>query len=72
MVKHGSAYLRSALINCVLPLIKCNVTFASYYSKKIHEGKPHRVAVTHVAKKLIRVIYTLETKGIDYDENLLR
>jgi len=43
-----------------------------YYQKKISEGKPHRVAVSHVAKKLIRVIYTLETKGIDYDENLLR
>ena len=72
MVKHGSAYLRYALLNCVTPLIKCNVTFASYYNKKIAEGKPYRVAATHVAKKLIRVIYTLETKGIDYDENLLR
>ena len=56
----------------VTPLIKCNVTFASYYNKKIAEGKSHRVAATHVAKKLVRVIYTLETKGIDYDENLLR
>lgn len=72
MVKHGSAYLRYALLNCVTPLIKCNVTFASYYNKKIAEGKSHRVATTHVAKKLVRVIYTLETKGIDYDENLLR
>ena len=72
MVKHGSAYLRYALLNCVIPLIKCNVTFASYYNKKITEGKPYRVAATHVAKKLIRVIYTLETKGIDYNENLLR
>lgn len=72
MVKHGSAYLRYAIINCTLPLIKCNAVFASYYYKKIREGKPHRVALTHVAKKLLRVIYTLETKGIDFDENLLR
>ena len=72
MVKHGSAYLRYALLNCVTPLIRCNVTFASYYNKKIAEGKPYRVAATHVAKKLVRIIYTLETKGIDYDENLLR
>jgi len=72
MVKHGSAYLRYAIINCVLPLIKTNVTFANYYSKKINEGKPHRVATTHVAKKLVRIIYTLETKGIDYDESLIR
>ena len=72
MVKHGSAYLRNALINCTLPLITCNVTFANYYNKKISEGKPHRVAVTHVAKKLVRVIYTLETKEIDYSEELIR
>ena len=72
MVKHGSAYLRYALLNCVIPLIKCNVTFASYYNKKIAEGKSHRVAITHVAKKLVRIIYTLETKGVDYDEKLLR
>ena len=72
MVKHGSSYLRAALLNCITPLVKFNVTFASYYNKKIQEGKPYRVAATHVAKKLIRIIYTLETKGIDYDENLLR
>ena len=72
MVKHGSAYLRYALLNCITPLIKCNVTFSSYYNKKIAEGKPYRVAITHVAKKLVRVIYTLETRGMDYDENLLR
>ena len=29
------------------------MTFATYYAKKRGEGKPHRVAITHVAKKLI-------------------
>ena len=36
------------------------MTFAAYYAKKRAEGKPHRVAITHVAKKLVRVIYALE------------
>lgn len=55
-VKHGSSQLRYVLINCCLPLIRFDVTFAIYYAKKRAENKPHRVAITHVAKKLVRVI----------------
>ena len=72
MVKRGSSQLRYVLMNCMLPLIRFNPVFASYYHKKRLEGKPHRVALSHTAKKLVRVIYTLETKGIDYDASLLR
>ena len=61
MVKRGSSQLRYTLINCCLPLIRFDMTFATYYAKKRGEGKPHRVAITHVAKKLIRVIYALES-----------
>lgn len=61
MVKHGSSHVRYAILNCCLPLIKCNPVFADYYAKKRAEGKPHRVALSHVAKKLIRVIYHLQT-----------
>ena len=46
--------------------------FAEYYAKKRAEGKPHRVAMTHVAKKLLRVIYTLQTREITYDPDLIR
>ena len=72
MVKHGSSHLRYALLNCCLPLIKNEPTFADYYAKKRAEGKPHRVAMTHVAKKLLRVIYTLQTKNILYNAELVR
>ena len=71
MVKHGSSHLRYALLNCCLPLIKNEPTFAAYYAKKRAEGKPHRVAMTHVAKKLLRVIYTLQTKNIPYNADLV-
>lgn len=43
-----------------------------YYLKKRNEGKPHRVAINHVAKKLLRVIYTLETNQTQYDPSKLR
>ena len=48
------------------------MTFATYYAKKRGEGKPHRVAITHVAKKLIRVIYALERQDIDFNAQKLR
>lgn len=72
MVKHGSFHLRCAIFNCCLPLIRFNMVFAQYYAKKRAEGKPHTVALTHVAKKLIRIIYTLETTGQAFDESKLR
>lgn len=72
MVKRGSSQLRYTLINCCLPLIRFNMTFATYYAKKRGEGKPHRVAITHVAKKLIRVIYALERQDIDFNAQKLR
>lgn len=72
MVKHGSSQLRYALMNCCLPLVTNEPVFAEYYAKKRAEGKSHRVAMTHVAKKLLRVIYTLQTKKIRYDPALIR
>lgn len=72
MVKRGSSHLRYALLNVCMPIVKYNYTFAEYYNKKRGEGKIHRVAQTHVCKKLIRVIYTLETKNLRFDPSKLR
>ena len=57
---------------CCLPLISNETVFAEYYAKKRAEGKPHRVAMTHVAKKLLRVIYTLQTTNVTYDPERIR
>lgn len=72
MVKRGSAHLRCAIMNCCLPLIRFNPVFATYYAKKRSEGKTHRVAMSHVAKKLIRVIYTLVKTNQPFDDSKLR
>lgn len=72
MVKRGSSQLRYVLMNCCLPLIRFDMTFAAYYAKKRREGKPHRVALTHVAKKLVRVIFALERQNIDFEPQALR
>ena len=72
MVKRGSGYLRYALMNVAMVVIANNHVFYDYYFKKRSEGKCHRVALSHVCKKLIRVIYILETKNICFDPSLLR
>ena len=72
MVKRGSSQLRYTLMNCALPLIRFDVTFATYYAKKRSEGKPHRVAISHVTKKLVRVIFALERQNTDFVATALR
>lgn len=67
MVKRGSSQLCYTIINCCLPLIHFDMTFATYYAKKCGEGKPNRVAITHIVKKLIRAIYALEKQDVDYN-----
>lgn len=72
MVKRGSSPLRCALMNCARAIRLHNEVFAAYYQKKISEGKPYTVAVNHVAKKLVRLIFALETKGEMFDDDKLR
>jgi transposase len=57
MVKRGSSHLRCALMNISSTIVKYNIVFSEYYWKKRNEGKYHRVALSHVAKKLLRIIY---------------
>ena len=72
MVKRGSGHLRHTLMNASMMVITHSHTFYDYYYKKRTEGKCHRVALSHVCKKLIRVIYTLETKNVQFDSSLLK
>ena len=41
-------------------------TFAAYLAKKRAEGKHYNVAISHAAKKLVRVIYALQKSGQAY------
>ena len=66
MEKRGSRYLRYALFNATKYVCHWDPTFASYLAKKRAEGKHYNVAISHAAKKLIRVIYHLEKTGQQY------
>lgn len=63
MEKRGSKYLRYALFNATKFVCNWDSAFAEYLSKKRAEGKHYNVAISHAAKKLVRVIYHLEKTG---------
>ncbi len=66
MEKRGSRYLRYALINAAKFVCRWDPTFAAYLVKKRSEGKHYNVAISHAAKKLVRVIYQLQKSGLSY------
>ena len=66
MEKRGSRYLRYAIFNATKYVCFCDPVFRDYLAKKRAEGKHYNVAVSHAAKKLVRLIYHLETTGENY------
>lgn len=70
MVKHGSGHLRYFLMNAADYVFMHESIFTKFYYKKRSEGKSHRVALTHVAKKLVRIIYKLESENIIFNSNI--
>lgn len=72
MVKHGSSYLRQYLMNVAESQLIHNPIIYEYYLKKRNEGKAHRVALSHVAKRLVRIIFSLEKNDVDFDMNKVK
>ena len=66
MEKRGSRYLRYALYNATAYVCLWDPTFKAYLAKKRSEGKHYYVALSHATKKLVRVIYQLESSGQKY------
>ena len=70
MEKRGSKYLRYALFNATVYVCTWDPTFKAYLAKKRSEGKHYYVAISHASKKLVRVIYQLETSGQQYQKQI--
>ena len=67
MEKRGSRYLRYALYNATKYVCLWDPTFAAYMAKKRAEGKHYNVALSHAAKKLVRLIYAMEKSQRPYN-----
>ena len=66
MEKRGSRYLRFAIYNAAKYVCIWDPTFAAYLAKKRAEGKHYNVAISHAAKKLVRLIYAMEKSRLPY------
>ena len=49
-----------------------NPSTSDFYWKKRNEGKHHNVALSHVARKLVNTIYTLEKHKVNFDPLLVK
>ncbi|OUO92469.1 hypothetical protein B5F40_00795 [Gordonibacter sp. An230] len=67
ITKHGSPYLRRSLWLAANRARRHDPRLKAFYDKKRREGKPHRVAVTAVARKLRHVVYAVMRDGEPYD-----
>ena len=63
MEKRGSRYLRYAIYNATKYVCLWEPSFAAYLAKKRAEGKHYNIAISHAAKKLVRLIYAMERSG---------
>ena len=66
MEKRGSRYLRYALFNAAKFVCRWDPAFAAYLVKKRAEGKHYNVAISHAAKKLVRLIFAMQKSGRAY------
>ena len=62
----GRAHLRYALFNVTKYVCMWCPVFADYLAKKRAEGKHYNVAISHAAKKLVRLIFALQKSGQAY------
>ena len=70
MEKRGSKYLRHALYNAARSVCVKNKNFADYLAKKRAEGKHYNVALSHAAKKLVRLIFAMEKSRLPYQPEI--
>lgn len=67
MEKRGSARLRHTLFLATRTVCRFIPEFGQYLAKKQMEGKHFFVALSHATKKLIRLMYALETEHRSYE-----
>lgn len=66
MVKRGSTYLRWAFLNAARLVAMRDDAFKAYCQKKKSEGKHYNVVMSHVGKKLVRVVFQLLKTNTDF------
>jgi transposase len=72
--KRGRSRLRGLLFRCMLPMVAKNEEFKAlhkYYTTRSHNPLKKKQSIIALCGKLIRVLYTLGTKQIEYNANVV-
>ena len=69
LVKRGSGLLRMTFWQITFSGLRLNPKLYDYYLKKRNEGKHHKVAMVHCARKFIRTIYYLGVNQLTFDHS---
>lgn len=72
MNKKGSKYLRKALFQAAQVIYRHDEYFGNKYQELKERGKHHFVCVNAIARKLLHIIWAMETKKISYDPTFLQ
>lgn len=68
MVKRGSSQLRRTLYESARLMSIWSPSMRVYFQKKLAEGKHYNDAISHVVRKLVRIIYQLLKDNRRYEE----
>lgn len=68
MEKRGSRYLRHVLYNTARQMTLASPRYKQYLEKKLAEGKHYYVAISHVIKRLVRLLFIMLKTGEQYVE----
>lgn len=69
--KRGSKYLRSAIWQASMVAARVNPMFKKIYQDKRNKGKSHKYAVTAVANKMTKVIYSILKNNRSFKEQIM-
>ena len=69
MAKRGQSSLAHVFYQIALSSLRCNPTLREYYEEKLRQGKPRKVAVVAVARKLIRIAYSMLKNSQPYTDS---
>jgi len=70
-IRGGRACVRTALYMAAVSAVRCNPVFKTFYKRLIDEGKPKKLALIAVARKLIVLANAIVRMGKPWNPNLV-
>jgi len=69
-IRGGRACVRTALYMAAVSAVRCNPVYKTFYTRLIDEGKPSKLALIAVARKLIVLANAITRMGKPWNPNL--